>query len=91
MRRGARRGGWAGRDADGSVRPGDTVFQTIEDDCLDEGVVPLLLIAGEGVLHEVVEDVPLEEVGSPKWFEDAVLEEDRSPKCAAIEGPAPDC
>ena len=37
-----------------------------------------------------VSDVPLEEVGSPKSVEDAPLEAE-SPKCAGVEGPAPDC
>ena len=40
--------------------------------------------------YVVVPEVPLEEVGSPKSVEDAPLEAE-SPKCAGVEGPAPDC
>ena len=39
---------------------------------------------------QLVWDVPLEEVGSPKCVEDAPLEAE-SPKCAGVGGPAPDC
>ena len=58
--------------------------------CSSGRSVLLLGVAEEDVQRVVVSEVPLEEVGSPKSVEDAPLEAE-SPKCAGVEGPAPDC
>ena len=47
-------------------------------------------VAEEDVQQVVVSDIPLEGVGSPKSVEDTPREAE-SPKCAGVEGPAPDC